>query len=105
MIYIGQNHSDLTNKEIKDGPPYCRYSLTHAGAWAMTAEQLAGFLASQAVTSCTSAERLRKAGSRAVGMEEQQEFQLGRNQLKELGEQVADDLPPQAFSIQSITRT
>jgi recombination associated protein RdgC len=44
------------------------------------------------------------AKARAVEMEEQQGFRPGRKQMKEIKEQVADDLLPRAFSIQSTTR-
>jgi len=40
---------------------------------------------------------------RAVELEEQQGFRPGRKQLKELKEQVADDLLPRAFSVRSST--
>ena len=43
------------------------------------------------------------AKARAAEMEEQQGFKPGRKQMKELKEQVADDLLPRAFSIQSST--
>jgi recombination associated protein RdgC len=110
--------------------------------WAMTAEQLAGFLVPQAFTPCTSIELQSQgwvaprpngglvhtvncqmlmalatekkllpssvinqvAKARAAEMEEQQGFKPGRKQMKELKEQVADELLPRAFSIQSSTR-
>ncbi len=42
--------------------------------------------------------------ARAAEMEEQQGFKPGRKQMKELKEQVTDELLPRAFSIQSSTR-
>lgn len=44
------------------------------------------------------------AKARAVEQEEQQGFKPGRKQMKEIKEQVADDLLPRAFSNQSTTR-
>ncbi|MBK4735950.1 recombination-associated protein RdgC [Noviherbaspirillum pedocola] len=41
---------------------------------------------------------------KAAELEEQQGFKPGRKQMKELKEQVADELLPRAFSIQSMTR-
>ena len=111
-------------------------------SWAMTAEQLTGFLAPQAFTPCTSIELQSQgwvpprpngdlvytvnrqmllslatekkllpssvisqvAKVRAAEQEEQKGFKPGRKQMKELKEQVADDLLPRAFSIQSSTR-
>ena len=43
------------------------------------------------------------AKAKAAEMEEQQGFKPGRKQMKELKEQVADELLPRAFSIQSST--
>lgn len=42
--------------------------------------------------------------ARAAELEEQQGFKPGRKQMKELKEQVTDELLPRAFSIQRITR-
>ncbi|RJF97169.1 recombination-associated protein RdgC [Noviherbaspirillum saxi] len=42
--------------------------------------------------------------ARAADLEEQQGFKPGRKQMKELKEQVADELLPRAFSIQRSTR-
>ena len=42
--------------------------------------------------------------ARAVDLEEQQGFKPGRKQMKELKEQVAEELLPRAFSIQRSTR-
>jgi recombination associated protein RdgC len=42
--------------------------------------------------------------ARAVELEEQQGFKPGRKQMKELKEQVADELLPRAFSVQRSTR-
>jgi recombination associated protein RdgC len=42
--------------------------------------------------------------ARAAEMEEQQGFKPGRKQMKEIKEQVTDELLPRAFSIQSSTR-
>ncbi|MFC7515053.1 recombination-associated protein RdgC [Herbaspirillum sp. GCM10030257] len=44
------------------------------------------------------------AKERAAEVEEQQGFRPGRKQLKEIKEQVADELLPRAFSVQSATR-
>jgi recombination associated protein RdgC len=43
------------------------------------------------------------AKARATELEEQQGFRVGRKQMKELKEQVADELRPRAFSIYSST--
>jgi recombination associated protein RdgC len=45
------------------------------------------------------------AKARAADMEEQQGFQPGRKQMREIKEQVADELLPRAFSIQRKTWT
>ena len=42
--------------------------------------------------------------ARAIELEEQQGYRPGRKQMKDLKEQVADDLPPRAFSISGNVR-
>lgn len=79
-------------------PPRPNGSLVHAvgGQWLIQLATEKKLLPSSVVNQV--------AKAKAAELEEQQGFKPGRKQMKELKEQVADELLPRAFSIQSTTR-